>query len=140
MQEITRSFVQKGKYVIDHIWKNLQLHQCEVHVLDAYWINHDIVHDLLHFLWLKVKFPLSLRFISYKKVLWFMVFNSFYDSNMFFFLFSTLFICFYNILSLLQHHEKIFSIHTRKICITNRLQKVNVAHNIFMSFPPSILY
>ena len=49
MQKITHNFVRKGKYVIDHIWTNLQIEQCEIHILDAYWSDHDIVHALLHF-------------------------------------------------------------------------------------------
>ena len=35
--------------IIDHIWTNHPIAQCEVNVYDAYWSNHDIIYALLQF-------------------------------------------------------------------------------------------
>ena len=35
--------------IIDHIWTNHPILQCEVNVFDAYWSDHDIIYALLQF-------------------------------------------------------------------------------------------
>ena len=50
LQDITKKYSTKTKSLLDHIWTNLPIAHCEVSILDAYWIDHDVLHDFLQFM------------------------------------------------------------------------------------------
>ena len=47
LQEITRKLSPCQKTIIDHIWTNFPIEQCEINVSWAYWSDHSIFYALL---------------------------------------------------------------------------------------------
>lgn len=47
LQEITSKLSPRRNTVIDHIWTNLPIEQCEINVSWAYWSDHSIFYALL---------------------------------------------------------------------------------------------
>jgi hypothetical protein len=45
--EITTKIHPQSRTIIDHIWTNLPISQCEINLSNAYWSDHDIIYAML---------------------------------------------------------------------------------------------